>query len=298
MNILVTGGTGLIGSEFIRQHQKENKFTVVSRNRDKAQALLGDDIDILDSVSKIEDMSAFDAVINLAGEPIADKRWTDTQKRIICESRWSTTAEIVAKINDCKTPPKVFISGSAIGFYGNQLDKQVTEDTQPNEEFTHQLCSKWESIANGVDNSVTRVVLLRTGVVLTDKGGALGKMALPFKLGVGGKLGHGSQYLSWIHLQDMVDAIAFLLENEACNGAFNLTAPGPVTNSEFSKQLASALNRPCLFTVPSFVMKVAMGESSTMILEGQQVIPQKLTAAGFEFTYPSLAVALTEIYQG
>ena len=294
MNILLTGGTGLIGSEFIRQYSREHEFTVVSRDATKAKSKLGDSVKIVENVSSIEN---FDAVINLAGEPIADKRWTDTQKKKICNSRWDITSELVSKINSCDAPPSIFLSGSAIGYYGSQGDKLVTEDTAPHNEFTHGLCAKWEAIAQSVDQAKTRVATLRTGVVLTEKGGALGKMALPFKLGAGGTLGSGSQYLAWIHLQDMVRAISFLLENSACSGAFNLTAPEPVTNKEFSKALAKSLNRPCLFNVPGFVMKVAMGESSTMILEGQRVIPQKLTTAGFSFEFPSIDEALSEIYR-
>jgi len=297
VNILLTGGTGLIGSEFIRQYSHEHEFTVISRNAVKANRKLGDNVKIVESVSSIENFKNFDAVINLAGEPIADKRWTDTQKKIICDSRWDITSELVSKINSCDTPPSVFLSGSAIGYYGNQGDKVVTEENSPHNEFTHELCAKWEAIAQSVDQTKTRVVILRTGVVLTEKGGALGKMALPFKLGAGGTLGSGSQYLAWIHLQDMVRAISFLLENSACSGAFNLTAPEPVTNKVFSKALAKSLNRPCLFNVPGFVMKVAMGESSTMILEGQRVIPQKLTTAGFSFDFPSIDEALREIYR-
>ncbi|MFD3392499.1 TIGR01777 family oxidoreductase [Alteromonas macleodii] len=297
MNILLTGGTGLIGSEFIRQYSREHEFTVISRDALKAKSKLGDNVKIVENVSSIENFESFDAVINLAGEPIADKRWTDTQKKIICDSRWDITSELVSKINSCDTPPSVFLSGSAIGYYGNQGDKLVTEETPPHNEFTHELCAKWEAIAQSVDQAKTRVVTLRTGVVLTEKGGALGKMALPFKLGAGGTLGSGSQYLAWIHLQDMVRAISFLLENSACSGAFNLTAPKPVTNKVFSKALAKALGRPCLFNVPGFVMKVVMGESSTMILEGQRVIPQKLTTAGFSFELPSIDEALSEIYR-
>ncbi|WP_333969788.1 TIGR01777 family oxidoreductase [Alteromonas mediterranea] len=296
MNILMTGGTGLIGSEFIRKYASEHSFTVVSRNANKARQVLGDSIQTLESIASITNIEAFDAVINLAGEPIADKRWTDTQKKKICDSRWITTAELVAKINASDKPPKTFISGSAIGFYGSQGDKIVTEETHAHNEFTHDLCAKWETIANGVNLNRTRVATLRTGVVLSDKGGALDKMALPFKLGVGGTLGSGAQYLAWIHLQDMVRAIAFLLEHDACKGPFNLTAPEPVTNKAFSKSLASALGRPCLFNVPSFVMKMAMGQSSTMILEGQRVIPKKLTTAGFKFDYPTVDEALSEIY--
>ncbi|WP_394220872.1 TIGR01777 family oxidoreductase [Alteromonas gracilis] len=296
MNILMTGGTGLIGREFIRQYSREHTFTVVSRNIAKAKSILGDNVEVVEAISEVKNFDTFDAVVNLAGEPIADKRWTDTQKKRICDSRWNITTELVSKFNDSANPPNVFLSGSAIGFYGNQGDKVVTEDTQPHVEFTNELCAKWESIANSVNQEKTRVATLRTGVVLTKKGGALDKMALPFKLGAGGTLGSGDQYLAWIHLQDMVGAIAFLLNNNSCRGAFNLTAPEPVTNKVFSKSLASALGRPCLFNVPSFVMKIAMGESSTMILEGQRVIPQKLTAAGFTFAYPSVKEALDEVY--
>jgi len=298
VNILMTGGTGLIGSEFIRQYSREHTFTVVSRNIAKAKSILGDNVEVVEAISEVKNFDTFDAVVNLAGEPIADKRWTDTQKKRICDSRWNITAKLISKFNDSANPPNVFLSGSAIGFYGNQGDKVVTEDTQPHAEFTHELCAKWESIANSVSQEKTRVATLRTGVVLTKKGGALDKMALPFKLGVGGTLGSGDQYLAWIHLQDMVGAIAFLLTNDSCRGAFNLTAPEPVTNRVFSKSLASALGRPCLFKVPSFVMKIAMGESSTMILEGQRVIPEKLTAAGFTFAYPTVKEALDKVYGG
>lgn len=296
MNILLTGGTGLIGGEFIRQYSDKHSFTLISRDIAKAKKKLGNRVDFVESIASIKKFENFDAVINLAGEPIADKRWTDTQKKRICDSRWDTTAELVSKINSCETPPSVFLSGSAIGYYGSQGDRFVIEDTSPRDEFTHDLCAKWEAIAQGTDQTKTRVVLLRTGVVLTEKGGALGKMAMPFKLGAGGTLGSGNQYLAWIHLQDMVRAISFLLEHSACTGAFNLTAPEPVTNKVFSKTLAKALGRPCLFNVPSFVMKIAMGESSKMILEGQRVIPKKLTAAGFKFELPSVEEALNEIY--
>ena len=296
MKILMTGGTGLIGREFIGQFKDEHLFTVVSRTPNKAKSLLGKDIDVVGSVTEIQDIGVFDAVINLAGEPIADKRWTDTQKAKICQSRWEITANLVEKINSSEQPPKVFISGSAIGYYGNQGDNVVSENTTPNKEFTYELCKKWEDIANSVENDITRVVTLRTGVVLTSKGGALDKMALPFKLGVGGTLGSGSQYLSWIHLDDMIDAIAFLLTNDNCKGPFNLTAPEPATNRDFSKTLAKVLHRPCLFNVPSFAMTIAMGEASTMILKGQRVIPHNLLNMGFHFKFSGLNEALSDIY--
>ena len=296
MKILMTGGTGLIGREFIEKFNDEHFFTVLSRTPNKAKSLLGKDIDTIGSITDIQDIGIFDAVINLAGEPIADKRWTGTQKEKICKSRWEITADLVEKINASEQPPKVFISGSAIGYYGNKGDKIVSENTTPNKEFTYELCKKWEDIANSVKNEITRVVTLRTGVVLTSQGGALDKMALPFKLGVGGTLGSGCQYLSWIHLDDMVNAISFLLTNEDCAGPFNLTAPEPVTNRHFSKTLAKVLHRPCLFNVPSFVMTIVMGEASTMILEGQRVIPHNLLNMGFHFEYSGLNEALGDIY--
>ncbi len=296
MKILMTGGTGLIGREFIDRFKGEHRFTVVSRTPSKAKSLLGKDIDVIGSITDIQDIGIFDAVINLAGEPIADKRWTDTQKAKMCQSRWKITADLVEKINASEQPPKVFISGSAIGYYGNQGDKIVSENTTPNKEFTYELCKKWEDIANSVENDVTRVVTLRTGVVLTSQGGALDKMALPFKLGVGGTLGSGNQYLSWIHLDDMVSAIAFLLTNNNCMGPFNITAPEPVTNRHFFKTLAKVLHRPCLFNVPSFFMTIVMGEASTMILEGQRVIPHNLLNMGFHFRYSGLNEALGDIY--
>jgi len=296
MNILVSGGTGLIGSAFIYKFGHEHDFTVISRSPENAKQQLGERHRFVHDVESIEDIGAFDAILNLAGEPIADKRWTDTQKTKICDSRWNITSELVAKINRSDTPPSIFLSGSAIGFYGRQGGSDVTEKTVPHEEFTHALCAKWEAIATSVNRSKTRVCTLRTGVVLAESGGALDKMATPFKLCLGGKIGSGEQYLSWIHIDDIVAAIAFLLTHGNCDGPFNLTAPEPATNREFSQTLASSLSRPCLFTVPSFMLKIAMGESSDMILEGQKVLPEKLIKAGFTFSYPTLQGALSDIY--
>jgi len=296
MHILLTGGTGLIGSALIERLRTSHSITVVTRNTDAAKSKLGSDLFYLNSVNDISDIGTFDAVINLAGEPIADKRWTTSQKTKIWESRWGTTASLVAKINESASAPRVFISGSAIGYYGRQGERDVVESTMPHKEFTYEVCSKWEAIANTVTNNRTRVCTLRTGVVLSENGGALGKMALPFKLGVGGTLGTAKQYLSWIHLEDMVSAISHLLHSSDCEGPFNMTAPVPVTNKTFSHALSKALSRPCFFNVPAFVMKIAMGESSDMILEGQKVLPDKLIKSGFSFTYPTVDEALNAVY--
>lgn len=296
MNILITGGTGLIGQALVEKLRSEHQITVLTRQPELAKRRMGTDVAFISDLDAIDDIGEFQGVINLAGEPIADKRWTPAQKRKICDSRWDITAKLVAKINSSDTPPQVFLSGSAIGFYGRKGDEEVTEATPPHQEFTHELCEKWEAIAYTVKPNATRVCTLRTGVVLATGGGALEKMALPFKLGVGGKLGNGEQYLSWIHIDDMVNGIAFLLENPSCEGPFNMTAPSPETNKSFSHTLAKALSRPCLFTVPAFVMKLAMGESADMIVKGQKVLPTKLTAAGFRFSFPTLDTALADIY--
>lgn len=296
MKIFLTGGTGLIGKHFIDTFKSEHHFTVLSRSPEIARKQLPLSVRIVDDLDKIEDIGEFDAVINLAGEPIADKRWTNNQKRIICESRWNTTSALVNKINQSTNPPSVFLSGSAIGYYGRQGDVDVVETSVPHKEFTHDVCVKWEAIANTIDASKTRLCILRTGVVLASQGGALDKMAFPFKLGLGGKISSGTQYLSWIHIDDMVRAMMHLLTSDDAHGNFNFTAPRPVTNAEFSSALAKALKRPCLFTVPRITMKLAMGEAADMILEGQKVIPQRLLASGYLFNYPDVNRALGAIY--
>lgn len=296
MNLLITGGTGLVGRNVIRA-LPDAEITVLTRDPEAAANILPERVKLVSALSEIPDFGAFTGVINLAGEPIADKRWTPMQKQRICQSRWDITAQLVSRINACDSPPAVFLSGSAIGYYGRQGDKTVTEGShQVHDEFTHQVCAKWENLATGVSKDDTRVCLLRTGVVLTEEGGALPKMALPFKLGIGGKIGDGNQYLSWIHIDDMVNAVLFLLNDKNASGAFNLTAPEPQTNAEFSSTLARVLHRPNLFFVPAFAMKLLLGEAADMILTGQRVIPDKLTKAGYRFTYPTLDSALMEIY--
>ncbi|GGW75311.1 TIGR01777 family oxidoreductase [Alteromonas halophila] len=298
MNILITGGSGFIGRYLIDALKDSHQITVLTRSPAATAKVLPASCDLIASLDDIKDFSRFDAVINLAGEPIADKRWTPLQKQRICHSRWDITAQLVNRINGCASPPDVFLSGSAIGYYGRQGDRTVTEEEhQVHDEFTHQLCAKWERLAEDVNTEKTRLCLLRTGVVLEKDEGALARMALPFRFGLGGKIGNGKQYLSWIHIDDMVSAILFLLHHDACNGAFNMTAPEPVTNKTFSESLATALHRPCLFTVPAFSMKLIMGEAADMILTGQKVLPKKLEEAGFTFKYTMPQQALDAIYQ-
>lgn len=295
MKILMTGGTGLIGSYFIKKYADQHQFTVTSRSPSKAQEQLGDSVQVLESVDAIDDIGSFDAVINLQGAGIADKRWTEQRKKVLQDSRWQVTEKLSEMINAADKAPQVFISGSAIGYYGPRDSKPVDEQASAETvDFAVKLCQRWEQLALAAQDS-TRVVLLRTGVVLAADGGALDKMKLPYKLGLGGPMGSGEQMMSWLHIEDMVRAIEFLLQHDEVAGPVNMTAPGPVTNKAFSRTLASVLNRPHVFKVPAFVLKIAMGEMSNMVLEGQAVVPDKLRQHGFEFHYPTVREALSDV---
>ncbi|GAA5316380.1 MAG: TIGR01777 family oxidoreductase [Candidatus Pelagadaptatus aseana] len=290
----MTGGTGLIGRAFIRQYP-EHTFTVLTRTPKLSQRSLGSHINLIESLEDLHDLNGFDAVINLAGEPIIDKRWSDKQKAIICNSRWHITKHLVDLFNHSDQPPKVFLSGSAIGVYGHQGDTELLEDSPTGQpDFPTEVCSNWESIALNA-NGVTRVVLLRTGIVLAKQGGALAKMLLPFKLGLGGPIGQGRQYMSWIHLQDHIRAMAYLLEQPDLSGPVNLTAPTPQPNRQFSQTLARVLKRPAFLPMPPLIMRMALGESACLLLDSQNVIPNKLENSGFEFRYRELEPALNDL---
>lgn len=293
MQIFITGGTGLIGRHLIERLYEQHTVTVLTRNIDQARKHLPPGITFIEDLGRLSNLDAYDAVINLAGEPIADKRWTEQQKNKICESRWQITTQLVEKITASEHPPATFISGSAIGYYGRQGDKLVDEDTPPHPEFTHEVCKKWETIAMTA-NGRSRVCTLRTGVVLASSGGALSKMRLPFKLALGGKIGSGEQYMSWIHIEDMVAGILYLMAHPECSGPYNLTAPNSVTNKEFVTTFAKALGRPSIFPMPAAVLKLLMGEAADMLLTGQRVIPQRLTKSGFVFKFPTLSGALAD----
>lgn len=299
MHYFITGATGLIGSAFIQSLNKNATVTVLTRNVEKAKRTLQGtlcSIDYVDSLSSLTHLNDVDCVVNLAGEPIADKRWTNSQKHHIQQSRWSTTSALVSLMSASSTPPSVFISGSAIGFYGRQGQEPITENEHKvHKEFSHSLCSTWESIAYGAQSESTRVCLLRTGIVLATGKGALGKMTLPFKLGLGGRIGSGEQGMSWIHIDDMVKGIHFLISQPPLHGPFNFTAPQPESNSTFVKTLAHTLNRPAIFPMPSAVLALLMGESADLLLTGQYVLPEKLQQAGFVFSYPSLKGALNNL---
>lgn len=296
MNILITGGTGLIGRNFINRFDSQHRFTVLTRCPKLARDELPQTCEFITDLNELEDLNRFEAIINLAGEPIVDKRWSDAQKAVIENSRFDITQKLVDLIHASDSPPTVFISGSAIGIYGRQGPNPIDEQfTDFHDEYSHRLCAKWESIAQQAASATTRVCLLRTGIVLASDGGALDKMLLPFKLGLGGPIASGQQFMSWIHIKDMVNAIHHLLTRPLSQGAYNLTAPTPQTNKQFAKSLCRVLGRPCIFPMPGFVLKTLMGEGSDLLIYGQNVIPKALQHEEFSFLYPQLDDALTAL---
>ena len=295
MRILITGGTGLIGHHLITSLvQSGAQITVLTRFPDQAAQQLGPQVSLLSDLSLLSHLDDVDAVINLAGEPIVNKRWTRQQKEQLCQSRWHITEQLVALFHASRCPPDVLISGSAIGYYGDMGETIITEDTPPHDEFTHRLCQQWEHIALGASTDRTRVCLLRTGVVLATDGGALKKMLPPFRLGLGGPLGNGRQYLAWIHIADMVRGILWLLNNPL-RGPFNLVSPHPVTNARFTQALGKTVHRPARLAVPATVMRLLMGESAVLLLGGQHALPQRLEASGFPFRWPDIDAALQDL---
>lgn len=296
MHILITGGTGLIGRALTaRLLQAGHQLSVVTRDVAAARRNLSEKVNLWSGLDQQQNLNGIDAVINLAGEPIAAKRWSDPQKRLLCDSRWQITQRLVELIQATSTPPAVLISGSATGFYGDTGDVVVTEDDPGHAEFTHELCARWEQLALMAQSEHTRVCLLRTGVVLSEKGGALEKMKLPFKLGIGGPLGNGKQYLPWIHLEDAVNGIAWLLGNPGLEGPFNLVAPYAVRNEQFAAALGEAMHRPAFMRTPATAVRLMMGESAVLVLGGQHVLPQRLEASGFRFRWYELDKALADV---
>ncbi|GJH43227.1 TIGR01777 family oxidoreductase [Pasteurella canis] len=293
MQILITGATGLIGSTLIT-HLLElgYQITALVRSPDKARIQLPPKVQLISSLTQYNDLNQFDAVINLAGEPIFTHRWTTEQKQRLIESRVQLTKQLTSLINHSTTPPHTFISGSATGYYGDKKEYIITEQSEPSAQFTGQLCQKWEAEAL---KAKTRVCLLRTGIVLAKTGGALAKMLPIYRLGLGGRLGNGEQYWSWITLKDMIAAIVFLLNNVACSGAFNLVTPHPVRNKDFNSMLGQLLKRPYFLAVPTFILNLFLGERVQLLLDSQKIIPEKLQAGGFHFQYPELKAALQDI---
>ena len=294
MNILITGGTGFIGAPLTRGlHSNGHSVTVTTRRQAGGKdKLTWNPPDLIPR----DIISTYDAIINLAGEPIAPQRWSKERKERILSSRINITRALVDSIKIANARPKVFVSASAIGYYGSHGDEYVTEDTPAGEDFLAHVCTQWEAEAYKALDMGIRVVTVRIGGVLEADGGALPHMALPFKLFVGGPIGSGRQWFSWIHRDDIIGIITFALENESISGPMNLTAPGPVTNKEFSRALGKVLHRPSFVAVPGFVVQLTLGELGAVLLTGQRVLPEKAMKAGYKFKYSDVSEALRAIY--
>jgi hypothetical protein len=296
MKILITGGTGFIGSALTRSLTEQGyEVTVLSRNPDSVEKICGPGIKALNNLNQLKPEDTFQAIINLAGAPIFDARWSDARKQIIRDSRIGLTRQLVASMARMAVKPELLISGSAIGYYGDQGDTVLTEQSATHKDFSEQLCTDWENEAKKAEQLGVRVCLIRTGLVLAEGGGLLKRMLLPFRLGLGGRLGDGQQWMSWIHRQDWIAIARLMITDSSMQGAYNATAPNPVTNSEFARTLAHCLNRPALLPVPAWLLKILLGEMSGLVLGSQRVMPERLLALGFRFQYTDLSSALNQV---
>lgn len=294
MKVLLSGSRGLVGSALYEKLVRNN-VEVVRLSRSQSANKSSSDIVWDDASGSVEAvlLEGFDAVIHLAGESIASGRWTATKKERIRNSRVGPTRRLSEILSNLKTPPKLFLSASAIGFYGHRGDEALKETSPVGQGYLPEVCQEWETSARGVNNKGIRTAQLRIGIVLSPKGGALVQMLTPFKMGVGGKLGSGQQYMSWIALEDLVEIILFVLKDNSLEGPINTVSPFPVTNSEFTRALGQVLHRPTLFPVPSIMARLAFGEmADALLLASTRVLPEKLLKSGFEFRYPQLASAL------
>lgn len=293
MRILITGGTGLIGRSLCKALLDQgDDLTVLSRQPESVKTKCGVTVKAMHSLAEWLPDMYFDAVINLAGEPIIDKPWTAQRKKRLWDSRVTLTEALVAHMTTVKHKPKVLLSCSATGFYGDRGDLVLDESVKAADDFGAALCRAWEGAAWKAADLGVRVCLLRTGLVLAEGGGLLGKMLLPFKLGLGSRIGNGQQWMSWIHIDDYVAGVLQLLANPDAVGAFNMTAPLPVTNAEFTHTFARALHRSAFLVAPAWAMQLALGQRAYLLLGGQRALPTKLKALGYQFVYKNLEDAL------
>ncbi|MGI9065956.1 MAG: TIGR01777 family oxidoreductase [Pyrinomonadaceae bacterium] len=293
MKILISGSHGLVGSALIKSLERDGGHEIfrLVRHAPNSRAEIEWSPDRYSiALARIE---GFDAVVHLAGESIADGRWTDEKKKRIRESRVKGTRLLGDALANLANPPKSLISASAIGYYGNRGDEVLTEGSAPGDDFLSEVCVEWEKATALATEKGIRVVNTRFGIILDANGGALAKMLPPFRMGIGGRIGSGKQWMSWIALDDVVEAIKFALTNETLSGPVNFVAPNPVTNSEFTKTLGKALSRPTIFPIPAFGVRLVFGEmADALLLSGQRVKPTALEGAGYQFQYSNLAEAL------
>lgn len=298
MRILITGGSGFIGRALVPSLLVTGHEVVVSsRNPESARRVLPQTVQVTDDIEGLAE-SQIEAVINLAGAGIADRRWSAQRKRELLSSRLDTTASIIRLCERAPEPPKVLVSASAVGFYGDQPSTiKVTEDTPPRNGFTHELCRQWEEAAMQAEAFGVRVVRLRIGIVLGPGGGMMARVLLPFKLGAGGRLGSGQQWMPWVHRDDVVGVVTHALTDSSFSGVYNLCAPEPVRNITFTRTLGRVLGRPTMLSTPAPVLKAVFGEMSELLLEGTQMVPARLMAAGYPFKFSALEAALADVVE-
>lgn len=297
MHILLTGGTGLIGQHLCQVwRQLGHRLTVWSRRPEQVAKICGTGVRGVARLEDIADEDEVDAVVNLAGAPIADRPWTAARRNLLWTSRVTLTEQLLAWLERRERRPQVLISGSAVGWYGDGGERELTEASPPvKEDFASQLCIAWEETAQRAEALGIRVVLVRTGLVLAADGGFLSRLRLPYKLGLGGPLGDGRQWMPWVHIDDQIGLIDFLLQHNEASGPYNACAPEPVRNREFAKRLGRTLHRPAFMPMPALLLKAGLGELSTLLLGGQRARPVRLLAAGFTFRFNDLQSALDNL---
>ena len=299
MKILILGGTGFIGRNVAINLSGDNKVTVLTRDIEKAKNTLATGIDIIEANIMSPgtwqfEVGKHDVVINLIGEPMMGKRWSKERKTYLVKTRTVPTRLVIDAIEQATDKPKTFLSGSAIGYYGDRGSDTLDEQSMAGIGFSAELCDRWEEVANRAKRQGVRVINLRTSFVLGRDAASLKKLAAPYKACLGGPMGSGRQYMPWIHIDDYLNLISFAIENESINGPLNMSSSIPVTNKEFSKILGRTLRRPSLIPIPGAILKLLLGESSSLMLDSDRVIPKKAKDAGFEFKYESLSDALGE----
>ena len=296
MHILLTGGTGLIGRRLCKHWLAQgHQLTVLSRKPDDVARLCGANVR---GIAHFDDIGTqhVDAVVNLAGAPIADRPWTRKRKILLWDSRITLTEQLVTWLERREQKPDVLISGSAVGWYGDGGERELDENAQPvSEDFASRLCIAWEETAQRAESLGIRVVLVRTGLVLADEGGMLQRLLPPFKMGMGGPIGNGRQWMPWVHIEDQIALIDFLMSRDDARGPYNACAPSPVRNRDFAKTLASVLHRPSFMPMPAVALRVLLGELSILLLGGQRARPDRLQEAGFTLRFTDLRAALENL---
>ncbi|MEG3835826.1 TIGR01777 family oxidoreductase [Microcoleus sp. MON2_D6] len=307
MKVAIAGATGFVGSRLVEKLQAAgHQVVVLSRDGAKASRVFPasayPNLEVVaytpaESGDWQKSIAGCDAVVNLAGVPIAEERWTEARQQAILDSRKLTTAKLVEAIVNANPRPSVFVSASAIGYYGTSETAEFDETSPAGNDFLAAVCKDWEAAAQPAKNAGTRLAILRLGIVL-GMGGALAKMLPPFKLFAGGPLGTGKQWFSWVHREDVVDLILYALQNSQVEGVLNATAPNPVRMNELCQTLGEVLKRPSWLPVPGFALEMLLGDGAKVVLEGQKVLPKQTLASGFQYQYPTLKLALEEILSG